>query len=285
MYDTSQMDHVYFQESAQIHTASFALIPENEIQVSTTVFLMGQISDRDRTFTIEAVGVPEGDTIRVGSVTYPVVAGKMGTDFTVGDLVLPAGKVSAPLNITLHRRPQMKDSCYVRVGIRLTENNEFLPAATDSSKAQAVVSPYYYVYVTDGDPACPMWWRDGKKAPGWHYNLGNYYPDKFRKLLDIYHAAQETSPVFFAYCVEHYGYNLDAEPDKQWNNEMNVFWRQQYASAWAKYVFIPFYEYYKAWYEAHPDDPHFEQMGTEHVNLKAQVGWADPMDGTYGFFN
>ena len=64
---------------------------------------------------------------------------------------------------------------------------------------------------------------------------------------------------------------------------MNTFWRKRYASAWARYVFIPLYEYYAAWYAAHPDDPDVEPVGT--VNQNARIGWSSPTDPYYGFFN
>ena len=50
MYDTSQKDRIAFIEVLQTHTASFALIAENEIRVSAEVFLMGQPSERERKF-------------------------------------------------------------------------------------------------------------------------------------------------------------------------------------------------------------------------------------------
>ena len=139
--------------------------------------------------------------------------------------------------------------------------------------------------MNDGEPACPFWWIDGKNSIGWHYDLGRYYPEKFRRMLKLMHDTKDTNPIFYEYCVSHCGYNLDAEPDKALNNNMVVFWRQAYSSAWAKYVFIPMFEHYKQYYSEHPDDPNFELMGSEYVNRKAQIGWGNPHSGKYGFFN
>lgn len=285
MYDTSQKDHITFKEELQVHTASFAMIHEDEIQIKATLYLMGQLSDKDRRFALEAVPCVEGDSINIAGTKYQVVEARPNIDYTLGDMVFPAGETTATLNITLHRQPEMLGDKYVRVGLKLVENEDFTPVPPDSSKTREILSPYLYIYVTDGEPACPFWWRDGKNKPGWHYDLGNYYPAKFRKLLDFMHSTETSSPVFYEYCVEHYGYYLDAKPDKAKNNNMKVFWRQTYASAWAKYVFIPLYNYYKQYYAEHPDDPNIEPMGTELVNQKAQTGWADPLSGKYGFFN
>lgn len=56
-------------------------------------------------------------------------------------------------------------------------------------------------------------------------STGGISTQKFRKLLEYYHATEVTCPSFFNYCVEHYGYYLDADPDKELNNNMNTFWR------------------------------------------------------------
>lgn len=287
MYDTSQKDHLYFSEKRQIRSESFALISENEIKVSTNVYVMGMPADHDRTFSVEYVDAQPGDTLRVGEVTYPVISARPGVDFTVGELVIPAGEVKTTMEVTVYRQPEMLDSCYVRVGLRLKADDQFDIIADDSTRVDAVLTPSFYLYVTDGEPACPFWWRNSKKTdPGWNYSLGKYTAEKYRKLLDLYHATEQTSPVFYQYCIEHYGYYFDAEPDKDLNNEFNTFWRQTYANAWAKYVFGPLYDYYKAYYETLPEnDPRREPMNDDDVNQNAQSGWGNPMYGKWAFFN
>lgn len=285
MYDTDQKDHIYFKEQSQTHTESFALISSDTIRVSTKVYLLGMPSDHDRTFSVEYVDAAEGDSLSTGSEKYAVISARPDVDFTLSDLVMPAGEVEASLTVTLHRQPEM-NSCYVRVGLRLVADDEFDVMAADSNKTAAIISPDFYVYVTDGEPACPFWWRRGTKyEPGWNMYLGKYTPAKYRRMLDLYHATEETSPVFYEYCIEHYGYYFDAEPDKTLNNEFNTFWiSMAYSSAWAKYVFGPLYDYYEAYYATLPeDDPERETMGT--VNINAQTGWGNPWSGTYGFLN
>ncbi|HBN01203.1 MAG TPA: hypothetical protein DD383_00995 [Rikenellaceae bacterium] len=284
MYDTAQKDHIYFQDRIQTIMKSFALLSQDEIDVTANVFVMGNVSDVDRPFKVESVDTPEGTVLTFGDVEYPVISAREGIDFEVEDCVIPAGEVSTTINVKLKRQPEMKDGGYVGVHLRLVpfENFEPLPADTVSS---TVMSPDLLIYVNDGDPACPTWWRPSASKPaGWDYDLGNFYPAKFRKLLELYHQTAETNPTFYEYCVAHYGENLDAEPNAD-NNKMVRFWRQTYMAAWATYVFCPLYEYYEQYYKEHPDDPNFEVMGTDNVNINAFKGWGDPRSGKYGFLN
>ena len=285
MYDTDQTPVIYFEENLMTHSASFAMIPDDDISVQTTVYVMGMPSDRDRQYSVSYIEAEPDQVFAAGGVSYPVKTARPGTDFTLGDLVVPAGEVSGTLDITIHRQPEMSEGNYLMIGLKLSENEEFTPCAADSSSSK-ILTPEYRYYVTDGEPSCPIWWRaNATSALGWHFNWGRFYPQKYRKLLEYYHETEQTCPAFFNYCVEHYGYYLDADPDKELNNNMNTFWRQAYMAAWAKYVAMPLYDYYKEWYAAHPDDPDYENMGDAYVNITRQEGWGDPLSGTYGFLN
>lgn len=284
MYDTNQVPEIYFEEALQTHSSSFALIPEDTVVVYNSVFVMGMPADHDRTFTIEYIPAADTATFTTGNVSYPVKTARPGIDFSIEDLYIPAGAVQSTMKINIYRTAEMSEGCYMRIGFRLTENDNFKPCATDSSSTQRIMTPEYYYYVTDGEPSCPTWWRNGNSTPGWNFNWGKFYPDKYRRLLEYYHTTKETCPPFYNYCVEHYGYNLDAEPSSE-NNKMNTFWRQAYMAAWAKYVAMPLYEYYLKYYSEHPDDPNYEMMGDSNVNIKLQIGWGNPMSGTYGFMN
>ena len=284
MYDKGQKDHIYFQDRIQTVMKSFALLTTDEIDVAANVYVMGNVSDVDRPFKVESVDTPEGTVLSFGGVEYPVISAREGIDFEVEDCVIPAGKVSTTINVKLKRQPEMKGGSYVRVHLRLVpyENFEPLPADTIST---TVMSPEFQLYVNDGDPACPTWWRAASSKPaGWDYDLGNFYPSKFRKLLEFYHKTAETNPTFYEYCVAHYGEKLDAEPNAD-NFKMTRFWRQTYMAAWASEVFCPLFEYYEQYYNDHPCDHNIEPMGTESVNINSQIGWGDPRTGKYGFLN
>lgn len=279
MYDTDQTPIIYFEEGVQVHTYSFSLIPEDDIQVSQTVFVMGRPVEYDREFKIEYIPAADGQTLKAGTTELPVVTARPGVDFDLGPLVIPAGAVEAEVTMTLHRQPEMTDT-FAMVKFRLVENENFVPCTPDSTATQKIFTPEFEYYVSDGEPTCPSWWKNSSKdAPGWDYNWGNFYPQKYRLLLKYLHDTEETCPSFYDYVVRNYGENLDGAdiPLK--------FWRKAYMSAWAKFVAYPLYTYYKEYYEQHPDDPYWELIGTEYVNINAQLGWGDPMYGTYGFFN
>lgn len=284
MYDNAQKDHLYFQDRIQTIMKSFALLSQDEIDVAANVYVMGNVSDVDRPFKVESVDTPAGTVLTFGGVEYPVISAREGVDFEVEDCVIPAGEVSTTINVRLKRQPEMKGGSYVRVHLRLVPYGNFEPLPADTINT-TVMSPEFQLYVNDGDPACPTWWRPASSKPaGWDYDLGNFYPSKFRKLLEFYHKTAETNPTFYEYCVAHYGENLDAEPNAD-NFKMTRFWRQTYMAAWASEVFCPLFEYYEQYYKDHPDDPNFEPMGTESVNINALIGWGDPRSGRYGFLN
>lgn len=232
MYDTGQKDHIYFQDRIQTIMKSFALLSTDEIDVAANVYVMGNVSDVDRPFKVESVDTPAGTVLTFGGVEYPVISAREGVDFEVEDCVIPAGEVSTTINVRLKRQPEMKGGSYVRVHLRLVPYGNFEPLPADTINT-TVMSPEFQIYVNDGDPACPTWWRPASSKPaGWDYDLGNFYPSKFRKLLEFYHKTAETNPTFYEYCVAHYGENLDAEPNAD-NFKMTRFWRQTYMAAWS----------------------------------------------------
>ena len=279
MYDTDQTPMIYIEESLQTKSSSFALIPEDEITITQEVHITGEPSDRDREFAIEYFNAEEGETFSTGNTSLPVSTARLGTDFDVENLLIPAGEVKASFTITIHRQPEMLDK-YLLIGIKLSENEEFKPCTPDSLSSGKILTPYYKFYITDGEPTCPSGWHSNAKAPlGWDFSWGNFYPQKFRKLLEYFHATEETNPTFYAFAVEKFGYNLENPTGEE------KFWRNAYAAAWAKYVAMPLYDYYVKWYAEHPDDPYFEEMGDDKVNINSRIGWGNPMSGRYGFLN
>lgn len=279
MYDTGQKSVIYFMEKQQVHSASFALIPDDEIIFQDTVRIIGKPSGNDRPFAVEYAAAEEGETFIEGNVEYPVVTARPGIDFEIVNPEIPAGEVKPLFTIKIHRQKEMLDK-YMLIALRLIENDDFRPCETDSTSTSRIMSPVYRLYVTDGEPSCPKWWKyNGKDAPGWDFSWGNFYPQKFRKLLEYFHATKDINPTFYEYAVAKYGYNLENPTNEE------KFWRKGYAAAWAKYVAMPLYEYYLNWYAEHPDDPNYEDMGSDKVNINAKIGWGDPMNGRYGFLN
>lgn len=268
MYDTSQRDHLYF-EVETTPNVSFSLLSDTEIDYTIPIRIMGMPVDRDRTFSLEFIDALPDEKLDLYGQEVPVVTGRPGTDYTVGELLLPAGAVEGKVNLTLHRQEVMKQK-YVSIHFRIAETDEFLPLPADSTDIRHMLLPEYRLFVSDGDPLCPDWW-DASNAKddlfGWMMYTGRYYPDKFRRLLDLFWETETTSPVFYQTCVEKYGRNLDKEGIK------SGFFISENPAAWATYVLIPLYQYYKQYYAEHPDDPNAEVFA---ASGSSGTYWKDP---------
>ncbi|MCR5519345.1 MAG: DUF4843 domain-containing protein [Bacteroidales bacterium] len=281
MYDSDQTPLLYFLGANAVHTESFSLMVEDEIHLVDSVRVLGGPAKEDRPYEIEILHVAPGETFSAGNETRPLVSGQEGEDFVLGDLVIPAGKVAAPLSITLKRSAKMQDNT-VCVYFRIKENAQFRPCAPDSLDSSGrvranIFTPYYRVYVSDGEPSCPSWWKwNGDAYPlGWHPYLGIYYPDKYRRMLQYLKESEEKSPIFYATYTGNWGEHLENAP--------LMFWNKCFTSAWARFVAVPLYDYYWEYYQQHPDDPHKEEM--TYANIPACVGWGNPSEGTYGILN
>lgn len=270
MYDTSQKDHLYFEITSQTPMVSFSLISDQEIHYEAKVRMMGMPVDRDRTFTISYPEIGADETLSVGAENIPVVSAHRDVDYELGSLILPAGAIECTIPLTLHRQEVMKEK-YVCIRFRIEENEEFLPLAADSTVVQKIKSPLFNLYVTDGNPACPDWWDSsvpGYELFGWSGYLGNFYPEKFRKMLDLYHQVETKNPIFYQECVDRYGENLDKEGIRK------DFYSFENPTVWATYVLIPLCEYFRAYYAEHPDDPNYEEIKTSGTS---GTYWRDPI--------
>ena len=281
MYDMDQKSRIFFKDQIRDHTFSFAMVAsDEEVEISTTVYLMGKPMEQDQTFILKSVPCKEGETIKVGDSDFKVFSATEGTDFELGALVFPAGATEAEVKIKLHRNAQMLQNEYAKIHLQLVPDEVFDVQPYDDYRKTEIISPEFIFYVTDGEPTCPAWWVEAKTKPvGWNYNLGNFYPEKYRRFMSLFNATKESCPIFYDAIVEMYGEKLDSP-------EINLsFWRTNYPNVWAKYIFAPLYDYYLEYYKQHPDDPHFEEMGNNSVNLKGRTGWASPIEGQYGFLN
>ena len=270
MYDTGQKDRLYFEVLQTPEIASFALINDESICYKATVKMMGMPVDYDRTFHIEYIPAEEGEMHNNGTTDMPVLTAREGVDFKMGELVIPAGAVEADVNITLLKSDEMDDN-YMKLTFKVVEDEEFLPMDPDSTDLRAIVSPQFSLLVNAEDPVCPVWWdasTSGEDLFGWHRFLGKFYPDKFRKLLEYYHGINDVNPSLYEQLVAQYGENLDKEGIVQ------AFFQKESPAMWATYVLIPLYNYYKEYYEQHPDDPNKEDMKT---TSSPGNYWSDPV--------
>ena len=254
MYDTGQKDRLYFEVLPNPEEVSFALILDETIEYKTTVRMMGMPVDYDRTFHIEYIPAKEGEMHNNGTTDMPVLTAREGVDFKMGELVIPAGAVEADVNITLLKSDEMAGN-YMKLTFKVVEDDEFLPMDPDRTDLRAIASPQFSLLVNAGDPACPSWWNasaSGDDLFGWSMYLGRFYPDKFRKMLEYYHAIEEKNPSLYEQLVVQYGENLDKE------GLSPTFFQTDSPAMWGTYVLLPLYNYYLEYYTEHPEDPNFE---------------------------
>ena len=201
-----------------------------------------------------------------------IVKAVEGTDFTVSDLVIPAGEICGNIVFTINRTEGMKTAIH-DIRFSIAENDDFLPLKADSTSISKILTPVFDIKVSDGEPLCPDWWDattgTGDDLRGWAMYLGKYYPAKYRKMLEFYHNMKAKNPIFYEDCLAKYGENLDKEGIKK------SFFASENPAAWASYVLIPLCEYYKTWYSGHPDDPNVETIQTKPGTSGKY--WRDPI--------
>lgn len=268
MYDTTQRDRLYFTVEGGLNVVSFALLSETELEYKVPVTLLGTPkADRDRTCPVRILsGVPT--TMDVGGERVDVETALPGVDYTVGDLVIPAGQVAGTLTLNLLRNSGMV-GVYKKIDILIVADDEFLPMDPDSTSMKAIITPELVLYVTDGEPSCPEWWKTeaGSVDYQWGAYYGQFAPAKFRKMLEFYHGiAAKNAPLYEELLVK-YGYNIDA-PGLERN-----FMSKQDQSVWATYVLIPLHDYYVEYYAAHPAQAEtFAEIGDLTTGT-----WGNPM--------
>lgn len=269
MYDTSQKDRLYFTMPETPGVASFALISDDYINYETPVNMMGMPKNYDRPVKLRFIADKEG-TVLLGQTEINVIPARENVDYEFVGLDIPAGKVEGLLRLKLKRTEIMKEK-HVSIRFRVEEDAEFRPMDVDSSNIKRILTPEFHIYVNAGEPVCPSWWDASTSSSnlfGWHMFLGNFYPDKFRKLLEYYHAMEVKNPVIYQRCVDKYGVNLDREGIQA------AFFQRENPAIWATYVLIPLYNYYKSYYQEHPDDPMLETMAD---NGAAGKYWKNPL--------
>lgn len=271
MYDISRKDRLYFLVQEKPKVESFALLTASEIEYGIPVKMLGMPKGNTRKFKVEFVESNADTAIYLGKKRIEIIKARKDMDFKMGETELRASQVTDTIKLTLFRTELMKEKV-VSIRFRIVEDENFLPMDPDSSNVRSIISPEFCLYVGDGDPVCPSWWDASSSSEnlfGWHMFLGNFYPAKYRKLLEFYHAMEAKNPTLYQYCVDRYGKNLDAE------GISTAFFQKEQPAIWATYVLIPLYEYYKIWYSEHPDDSNLEtfaQTGTAGKYWKNPIG-------------
>lgn len=267
MYDQEQKDHLYFEVTSATNV-SFSLTDAKTMTQTVPVKMMGMPRDHERVISLKWLD-PEKTEAEDGT---GIVKAVEGTDFTVSDLVIPAGEICGNIVFTINRTEGMKTAIH-DIRFSIAENDDFLPLKADSTSISKILTPVFDIKVSDGEPLCPDWWDattvTGDDLRGWAMYLGKYYPAKYRKMLEFYHNMKAKNPVFYEDCLAKYGENLDKEGIKK------SFFASENPAAWASYVLIPLCEYYKTWYSGHPDDPNVETIQTKPGTSGKY--WRDPI--------
>ena len=266
MYDTDQKNRLYFyhknlpiDSTILVNEVSFAFVTDETLNHRIEIRLMGLPADYDRQFEIQVL---HDDTPQLdyGDVIRDVVDGVEGEDFEVLSTVVPAGSVVGYIDLKINRTAKMLDKA-VSIPIVVKETDEFMAQPNNMCK----------VIVTDGEPACPDWWKVEWQGVvyNWYMYLGDYSAAKYRKLLELYHGIEDTNPVLFEDLVNTYGLYFDNE-----EAELTLgFFNKRTPTVWAKYVLIPLYEY---WKENYPDAERGPGYTDKSVNALTG-GWRNPI--------
>lgn len=267
MYDQEQKDHLYFEVTSATNV-SFSLTEATTMTQTVPVKMMGMPRDHERVISLTWLD-PEKAEAEDGT---GIVKAVEGTDFTVSDLVIPAGEICGNIVFTINRTEGMKTAIH-DIRFSIAENDDFLPLKADSTSISKILTPVFDIKVSDGEPLCPDWWDattgTDDDLRGWAMYLGKYYPAKYRKMLEFYHNMKAKNPIFYEDCLAKYGENLDKKGIKK------SFFASENPAAWASYVLIPLCEYYKTWYSGHPDDPNVETIQTKPGTSGKY--WRDPI--------
>lgn len=271
-YDTSQRDKLYFpienmkDLNQYISTdVSFALLDESvgELRKTVPVAVMGMVADHDRTFAVRAIH----DTTSYftsGGIQRELVDAAAGEDYTLGTLVIPAGAVKGEFEVIVKRTPKLLDKTASLV-LQISENDEF----------EGLPRNVYRILISDGEPACPLWWRYDANTE-WYQYLGIFTSAKYRKLLEFYHGIGDTNPALYKTMIQQYGENIDKEEYTTSSGTpaamtMGFMVRSNNPQklAWVRYVLCPMFDYYSTHY------PDAEVYTDKAVNVTTK-GWRNP---------
>lgn len=270
MYDTSQKDKLYFSDGSQnldryLSTeAPFALLDESvtELRQTIPVKLLGQVADHDRSFGVRAIH-DTTTNYTTGGVARELYDAVEGEDYTIDEVIVPAGEVEGRIEVTVKRTAKIADKTASLV-LQILENDEF----------QGVPRNVHRILISDGIAACPNWWYHTATIQ-WYQYLGEFREEKYRKMLELYHGIEALNPTLYAEMVEQFGENIDNETyttktggTAEMTTGFFVRSNNPYKMAWLRYVIGPLYEYYKTNY------PDLETYGS--YNSGTGTGWRDP---------
>ena len=215
-FDTSKPG-IYFTRDTLVY--SFGVLP---IETRTSEFrfsirVMDGVSDHDRTFAYEVIA---------DSTTA-----KEGVQYTIGQPVIPAGKVDGYIPVTLLRDgiagSYTEGFVDYRLGLRLKSGEGFTPTLSEKDQIRVL---------TFNNAVEQPSWLDYRGQKIWRENrFGVWHPLKFIKMVEYFHNIQHILPETYVKMVDRYGENLEHVPYGDF---------YEYGTIMRKHVFIPMYEYF-----------------------------------------
>ncbi len=223
-YDTAHSG-IYFTGDTVRYSFGVTPIDIREHTIKVPVAIMGALSGSDRTFSYELV---TADCV-----------GEEGKQYVMGTPVVHADSTSGYIPITVLRdglKGNYQDG-YERykLTLRLTASDTFVPTLDSASQVRVVMF--------DNAVEQPEWYNAmGEKV--WSLStLGKWHPYKFIKMVEYFHALENTLPETYKKMVALYGENLE---------HIEYGDPYQYRTVFKKYIYLPMYEHF--------NDPANEQM-------------------------
>lgn len=220
-YNTDQRHTIYFDKgkfAEDLKLFTFAYYTFNDTVISIPVRYMGMPSDKEQSFTVKVVA----DTIGETAVE--------GTDFEIIKSSFEPGEVVTDLLVRIKRSEVLKDTVY-GLSLRFVEDETFTPK----------YETFYKLRVEDGELPQPNWWAVGDRTV--NRFLGEYYPEKYKMVLEKFKDLEYEYPDFYNYTVDLIGEFLHTVPENP-PGELRDFYYRKYSIIWGKYVFGPVWEYF-----------------------------------------
>lgn len=104
-----------------------------------------------------------------GGVARELYDAVEGEDYTIDELIVPAGSVEGRIEVTVKRTEKLKDKTASLV-LQIAESDEF----------QGVPRNVHRILISDGIAACPNWWYHTATIQ-WYMYLGEFREEKYRK--------------------------------------------------------------------------------------------------------
>lgn len=215
-FDTSHSG-VYFTKDTLNYSFSVTPMEKRTYIYKIPVRVLGGLSDKDR------------------EVAYNVIAdstmAEEGVQYRILEALIPAGEIDGYIAVEILRDglegSHIEGYTKYSLGLELAENKNFTP--TLGRREQVRVLRF------DNAVDQPNWTNTKGEKIWSEGELGVWHPLKYIKMVEYFHALEETLPDTYYKIVQSYGENLEHIPYG------DVY---LYRTVFNKYIFSPMYEYF-----------------------------------------